>query len=130
MCFGWGTRYENGRRLSSRPAMVANENHHMEHDGDDHMTLETPVEVEHYVHTEHNDSYRLLDLVKERAEELASEAFAGFSKEKPCVGEDCDIECLIPEDWSPKPGDMDSKEVMSFLGIRRVEPLRRPTDWE
>ena len=39
-----------------------------------------------------------------------------------CDGEDCD-ECVIPDDFKTMSGES-SIDVMSFLGIRRVEPLK------
>lgn len=39
-----------------------------------------------------------------------------------CDGEDCD-ECVIPDDFKVMSGES-SMDVMSFLGIRRVEPLK------
>jgi hypothetical protein len=51
-----------------------------------------------------------------------------------CGGEDCD-ECLIPEDLKHLTAFERSLDVMSFLGIRRAEPLTkrdviRGMDWD
>jgi hypothetical protein len=131
-CVGWGTRFEigkNGRRFASRRAMVANENHdHFEQE--DPMTIETSIHIQDYIDLDTSNPHALLDLVRERADELARETFAGYTQEPVCSGEDCDMECLIPEEWSLTPGDMDSVQVMNFLGIRRAEPLRRSADWD
>jgi hypothetical protein len=139
-CVGWGTRFEvannSGRKFASRRAMVANENNHdqFENSSEDPMTsiIETSIHIHDYIHLDNNNPHDLLDLVKDRAEELARETFAGYtpSLEPACSGEDCDTECLIPEEWSLTAGDMDSTEVMSFLGIQRARPLHRPADWD
>lgn len=46
-----------------------------------------------------------------------------------CYGDDCDEDCLIPEEFSKTDFD-----VMAYLGVRRAEPLRisneRESVWE
>ena len=49
-----------------------------------------------------------------------------------CEGHDCDMdgeECQIPDAFKTLPS-AESVDVMSFLGIRRAEPLRVQTDWQ
>jgi hypothetical protein len=49
-----------------------------------------------------------------------------------CEGEDCDMdgeECKIPDTFKVFPS-AESLDVMSFLGIRRAEPLRVRKDWQ
>lgn len=49
-----------------------------------------------------------------------------------CVGEDCEDECLIPEEFKTLPGEA-TVDVMAFLGIRRAEPIRvnrQAQEWE
>jgi hypothetical protein len=42
---------------------------------------------------------------------------------------DCDV-CEIPDELKMVPGAVDPVDVMEFLGIRRVQPLRKTRDWE
>lgn len=51
--------------------------------------------------------------------------------ETECTGDDCD-ECLIPDEFKTLPGE-ETIDVMTFLGIRRAEPLRverKSSDWQ
>lgn len=130
--FGWGARYEMGgvRKYGFKSFMVSNENHrHHEVVHEDSLTVEALIHYEDFVGSDQLDARHVLDLVRARADELAAETFAAFPKE-PCVGEECDAECLVPEEWTSKTGDIDASQVMDFLGIRRAQPLRLPTDWE
>ncbi|KAL7485189.1 hypothetical protein ACHAW6_010790 [Cyclotella cf. meneghiniana] len=48
-----------------------------------------------------------------------------------CCGDDCDEQCDIPEDYKRfARTDAPKVDVMSFLGIRRPEPLRVQRDWD
>eukprot|EP00429_Kryptoperidinium_foliaceum_P127862 CAMPEP_0176262088 /NCGR_PEP_ID=MMETSP0121_2-20121125/40432_1 /TAXON_ID=160619 /ORGANISM="Kryptoperidinium foliaceum, Strain CCMP 1326" /LENGTH=107 /DNA_ID=CAMNT_0017602047 /DNA_START=147 /DNA_END=470 /DNA_ORIENTATION=+ len=107
--------------------MVANENH--DH-SEEPMTIATSILIQDFIHVDTANPHELLDLVRDRADELAWETFAGHTKEPACSGEDCEQECLIPEEWTLSAGDMDSTQVMNFLGIRRAQPVRRSADWE
>jgi hypothetical protein len=46
-----------------------------------------------------------------------------FAMEDDCVGEDCEEECLIPEEYKSNV----SFDVMAYLGIQRAEPVRIET---
>jgi hypothetical protein len=58
--------------------------------------------------------------LQEKADSLAHETFA----ESSFIAEFGDEECLIPEEWKSLPTMMESIDVMEFLGIARVQPLR------
>ncbi|KAL3795273.1 hypothetical protein HJC23_008358 [Cyclotella cryptica] len=48
-----------------------------------------------------------------------------------CCGDECDEQCDIPEDYKRfTRTDAPKVDVMSFLGIRRPEPLRVQRDWD
>mmetsp|Transcript_17116 Transcript_17116/g.32703 ORF Transcript_17116/g.32703 Transcript_17116/m.32703 type:complete len:211 (+) Transcript_17116:125-757(+) len=46
-----------------------------------------------------------------------------------CCGFDCDEQCEIPEEYKLT-SEAPKVDVMSFLGIRRAEPLRVGRDWD
>ena len=66
--------------------------------------------------------------LQEKADWLAIETFA---ENLPVVdsGDECGVECeecAIPEEWKRLPTMMESVDVMDFLGISRVTPLKVP----
>lgn len=65
----------------------------------------------------------ILNSFASKADILTEELFADIDMYDPCVGEECELECAIPEAWSRLPGSMDASEVLDFLKIRRAEPL-------
>lgn len=66
--------------------------------------------------------------LQDRADILALESFE-VSLSRPETlddcGEDCQ-ECLIPEEWKDFPMTVKPTDVMDFLGISRVQPLKAP----
>jgi hypothetical protein len=72
----------------------------------------------------HHQVQDILDSVSERADELATATFAAYGKQEPelCMDGDCDgeQECLIPEEWVLALGEIDTAEVLNFLGVRRL----------
>lgn len=108
--------------------MVSNENSRHRTEQEEALIVETSIHYDDFVNAEADDVRHVLEVFRERADELASEAFAGLKE--PCVGEDCDAECLVPEEWASLSRGIDSDHVMDFLGIKRAEPLRRVADWE
>ena len=125
--WGWGTRFEPVNRGFARSMeLLAHENHNRLEES---VTIETyRMQLQDMFDRAHEDTRDVLELVRERADELATETFAEFDLRDACEGEECEMECAIPEDWVASPGAMDASEVMSFLGIRRAEPLRKRTD--
>jgi len=66
--------------------------------------------------------------LQEHADQLAFEAFGGSLPVQETwddCEEDCD-ECFIPEEWKNLPVVMKDIDVMDFLGIARVQPLKIP----
>jgi hypothetical protein len=64
--------------------------------------------------------------LQEKADVLAYETFAENSLVVDS-GDDCEEdceECLIPDEWKKLPPMMESVDVMDFLGITRVKPLK------
>jgi hypothetical protein len=122
----WGPGFEPMKGGCSRGAPLHARDDSREHE--ESFVIETYRSKLHNIFgTHHEESHDTFAFVRERADELASEAFAeGFGADftEPC-GEDCE-ECLIPEHWKTT-SDVD---VLDFLGIRRAEPLRRNADWD
>ncbi len=129
ICVAWGPLLESGsgRRFAIKSVMAGSENNHPEHE--DSLTIETSIRVQDIIDNSRNQVSGLLDAVSQRADLLATETFADFGKEQ-CTDDECDWECLIPEEWASISGEVDIAEVMNFLGLQRAQPLRGPVDWE
>jgi hypothetical protein len=134
-CSAFGPRFEKGRRVAgARPRVATNEK---PHDQDHSETSEPSVKaMEGNFHLENlfdglvtttDDSFLMFDSLRDLAEELAGETFAGDIF---CTGDECDLDCDIPKEWTKTKGEVEVENVMEFLGIRRAKPLRRAADWQ
>jgi len=135
----FGPRFEKGRTVAAaRPRVVRNEKPTKklepslaEIDQETSFdTMETTFHLETLlddIASSSENSFFAFDSLRDRAEDLASDTFPG---DVICTGEECDLECDIPKEWSEIKGEVELKNVMEFLGIRRAQPLRRAVDWQ
>ena len=136
----FGPRFEKGRKVAAaRPRVGGNEKPNKKNvepslaeidAAASFDTMETTFHLETLlddIASASENSFFVFDSLRDRAEGLASETLAG---DIICTGEECDMECDIPKEWSEIKGDIDVKNVMEFLGIRRAQPLRRAADWQ
>ena len=140
MASAFGPRFEKGRKVAAaRPRVVMNEKpttknlepSMAEIDPETSFdAMETTFHLETLlddIASSSENSFFAFDSLRDRAEDLASETFAG---DIICTGEECDMECDIPKEWSEIKGEVELNNVMEFLGIRRAPPLRRAVDWQ
>jgi hypothetical protein len=135
----FGPRFEKGRKVdAARPRVVLNEKPTKKFEPSlaeidqeaSFDTMETTFHLETLlddIASSSENSFFAFDSLRDRAEDLASETFAG---DVICTGEECDLECDIPKEWSEIKGEVELNNVMEFLGIRRAQPLRRAVDWQ
>lgn len=133
----FGPRFKKGRKIAAAmPSIKAVSNENSRDAAEPTTKKEEKQESGALFHLESlfedvtttgEDSYSMFDLLRGRAEELATET---FDDEILCTGDECDLDCDIPKEWSAIKGEVEVENVMDFLGIRRAEPLRRAADWQ